>query len=261
MNLDNQFCKARRKEWGTPLAFGPLECGFEGADARQTVTLNRAWLPRTAFTLIELLVVIAIMGGLAALVVGLSGVSSRKLRESRVRAELTSLVSAIENYKSRTGSYPPDNTNNPTLNPLFYELTGCIFTNALPSPASGAGFMTLGSWESISAATYKSVFKVSGVQNSARDPANVPFTRFVPKPKQYAEIDATDDIEILVVPFPGPVDRMIQGKRQGDAKGPVMLNPWRYDASSTNRHNRNTYDLWAEVQLGKNTVTIGNWKE
>jgi prepilin-type N-terminal cleavage/methylation domain-containing protein len=256
MKLDNQFCRARRKEWGTPLAFGPLGCGVEGADARQTRSFNRARLPQTAFTLIELLVVIAIMGGLAALVVGLSGVSSRKLRESRVRAELTSLVSAIENYKSRTGSYPPDNTNNPALNPLFYELTGCIFTNS-PAPT----FMTLGSWEAIPAATYKRIFGVSGVQNSSRDPVNVPYTRFVPKPKQYAEIDDADDVEILVVPFAGPTERMLIGKRQGDSKGRVMLNPWRYDASSTNRHNRTTYDLWAEVQFGKNVITIGNWKE
>jgi len=251
MKLDEQFSGARKTGWGTPLGSAPTGCAQEGAAAR----LKRAALPQSAFTLIELLVVIAIMGGLAALVVGLSSVSSRKLRESRVKTELAALVSAIENYKAAVGFYPPDNTNNASLPPLYYELTGCIFTN------NPSRFLTLGSYEEITAETYKRVFKLSGVQNSARDPLDVKFTRFTPKATQYAEINDPDDIEILVVPFPGPPTRMIAGKRQGDTRGPVMLNPWRYDASSPNRHNRQTYDLWAEVIIGGRTTIIGNWKD
>jgi len=60
-----------------------------------------------AFTLIELLVVISIIGILAGLTVGLSGVASRKSKESRIRGDLNRLVTVIENYKARLGSYPP----------------------------------------------------------------------------------------------------------------------------------------------------------
>src|SRR5205085_8264204 len=97
-----------------------------------------------AFTLIELLVVISIIGILAALIIPLSGIATTKMRISRTSAELNQLVTAIEGYKLETGSYPPDNTNlvlNTTspnlyrttagLNPLFYELTGAVFTNGV----------------------------------------------------------------------------------------------------------------------------------
>src|SRR4051794_19013634 len=60
------------------------------------------------FTLIELLVVISIIGILAGLVLGLAGLATRKSRESRIRTELTKLVTDIENYKAALGLYPPD---------------------------------------------------------------------------------------------------------------------------------------------------------
>ena len=82
---------------------------------------------RRGFTLIELLVVIVIIGILASLVVGLSGTASRKMRESRTRAELAGIGTAIESYKAKFGHYPPDNPKDPALNSLYYELTGCLF--------------------------------------------------------------------------------------------------------------------------------------
>jgi hypothetical protein len=41
-------------------------------------------------------------------------------------------------------------------------------------------------------------------------------------------------------------------------------NFWHYDSSSTNRHNMNSFDLWAEFSIGaKNgqpiVITNGNW--
>ena len=82
---------------------------------------------RRGFTLVELLVVIVIIGILASLVVGLSGTAGRKMRESRTRAELTAIGTAIESYKAKFGHYPPDNPNDPALNSLYYELTGCLY--------------------------------------------------------------------------------------------------------------------------------------
>src|SRR5688572_19932039 len=89
---------------------------------------------RRAFTLLELLVVIALIGLLASMVVGVSGMASRRMREARVKAELNQIVTAIEDYRGDKGSYPPDNAKggvdwDPRLTPLYYELTGAVFTN------------------------------------------------------------------------------------------------------------------------------------
>ena len=83
---------------------------------------------KDGFTLIELLVVIAIIAILAALVVGLSGTAGRKMTESRVKAELAAIETAIEAYKNKFGHYPPDNPDTPTLNALYYELTGVLLS-------------------------------------------------------------------------------------------------------------------------------------
>src|SRR5690242_13512197 len=82
---------------------------------------------RAAFTLIELLVVISIIGVLAGLTVGLTGLATRRSKESRIRGEMTKLINAIENYKSAIGSYPPDNPGFPSTNQLFYELSGTVY--------------------------------------------------------------------------------------------------------------------------------------
>ena len=46
--------------------------------------------------------------------------------------------------------------------------------------------------------------------------------------------------------------------------GTLITNFWHYDASSTNRHNPSSYDLWAEYvsanKGGSNIITTnGNW--
>ena len=80
---------------------------------------------RLAFTLIELLVVIAIMAVLAALIIPITGAVNRHKLRSRTRAELRSIETAIEDYKTKRGYYPPDNPNSPLpLNQLYYELSG-----------------------------------------------------------------------------------------------------------------------------------------
>jgi len=73
---------------------------------------------RSAFTLIELLVVIAIVAILAALTLGTLGYVNRKGAESRARAEVASLASAIDDYKLEFGTYPA------STDVLFKELTG-----------------------------------------------------------------------------------------------------------------------------------------
>jgi len=70
------------------------------------------------FTLIELLVVVAIVAILAGLTLGTMGYVNKKGAESRARAEVAALSSAIDNYKMEFGTYPA------SVEVLFAELTG-----------------------------------------------------------------------------------------------------------------------------------------
>ncbi len=219
-----------------------------------------------AFTLIELLVTIAIIGVLAALVLPLSGIATTKMRIARVKAELNRYVNAIENYKLETGEYPPDHgqvaltpTNNANyktnlaLNPLVYELTGAIFTNRQ--------FVVLTDNEPLGRFDFQKVFKRDGIRNSARLKNDIDFKGFTLKEGQREEVNpqpygvsANTDIELLKVPVPGPF--MMETRDQKS-----KFNPWFYDASSTNRHNKSSFDLWAEIQVQGRTTIIGNWKD
>ena len=232
---------------------------------KQRVTAQAERTPRSgAFTLIELLVVISIIGVLAALVLPLSGVATTKMRISRVKAELNQYVTAIENYKAEVGFYPPDNeelrkvttdtflySSNAAFNPLYYELTGALFTNNM--------FRSVAEQEETPPAALNKTFNVNGVQNSARNKHDLPYKGFSIKASQHSELDEAaystgGDVEVLSVPVPGPFELKGDKNRK--------INPWFYDSSTTNRHNKATYDLWAEIIIGrsKETLIIGNWK-
>jgi len=216
-----------------------------------------------AFTLIELLAVIAIIALLAGIVLTTAGTAIGRSRDSRIRTEKDRLVTAIEDYKAVMGNYPPDNQDSSLKvddpqqyhercgkSSLFYELSGCTFDNA-----GGGTFTTQNKAESVKAADLRNAFGAKGVENSARNKRDIPYKGVNFKPNQISELDKYPDVQVLIV----PVDKApytIPGK------GGRKLNPWFYDASSTNRHNMETYDLWAEItgRDGKPAV-IGNWKE
>jgi prepilin-type N-terminal cleavage/methylation domain-containing protein len=215
-----------------------------------------------AFTLIELLAVIAIIGLLAGVVLGTAGIATEKSRQSRIRTELNRLVSDIESYKAAMGNYPPDNQNSNLSindpkqyhercgkNSLFYELSGCTFDSA-----SGGTFTTQNKADSVAAKELKEALGVKGVENSARNKKDIPWRGVSFKPNQFADIEGFNDVDILIVPVDkGPF--LITAK-----DGKRKLNPWLYDASSTNRHNMESFDLWTEYE-GRNGKTniIGNW--
>jgi len=220
------------------------------------------------FTLVELLVVIVIIGILASLVVGLSGTASRKMRESRTRAELEGIGTAIESYKSNFGHYPPCNPENPVLNALYYELTGALYSptrKTFRDPMSG----TVMKVQAI-----KEHFGVEGFVNTARTEKELkqfyePTPNTVKHISEEHDVDDdghghekhhADEVHVLCAPVPWPLQREDQPVRHHGkvAKG---LNPWRYVTGQQVVNNIGKYDLWAEIVVGDEVLVISNWRK
>ncbi|MCF7668920.1 MAG: hypothetical protein K9N48_03990 [Verrucomicrobia bacterium] len=214
-----------------------------------------------AFTLIELLTVISIIIIIAALLIGLSNVAGKKMRISRVESEMHKLSTAIDSYKSQFGFYPPDNSTNvpntniernanPAVNPLFYELTGTVVTNN--------GFLCLKHQEVISMDNVEKAFNLDGFVNSAKTLENT--HNFLPelKESEHSHIDVGAHVSVLVVPVEGPRDS--NGFPLYTDHGGTPINPWRY-VSTNPTNNPTSYDLWAEINISGEIITIGNWQQ
>ena len=232
---------------------------------------------QAAFTLIELLTVISIIAVLAGLVVGLAPVAGTRIRESRLKAELNALVSAIETYKAKYGVYPPDNYDpvrnvvNPALNPLFYELTGVIVVNN----GDTGYFETVDDNQRFLPATAQTFFNRDGFVNAATRDRYRRLIRHTFKASQSAEVFRSTTsagykkLEVLAVGFAGDAS----GKKNSGfawplnvplAEQPIQtnpgLNPWRY-VSTNPTNNPGTFDLWAEVIVRGKKKIYGNWKQ
>jgi len=217
---------------------------------------------RHAFTLIEMLVVIAIIGIIAAMVVNMNSGAKAAQRKAQVVGEKQSLTLMIDNYQSKLNFYPPDNGElanpdkaSPTwyaanyegwtaANPLLYELTGA--TNNYPN----TGFIQLFDGTNIDSGTYSNMFGRAAVNNGNADEPH-DFFNPGPQPKEYTNYTASPALKGLLVPVALTND-------------PTIHNFWHYDSSSTNRHNLQSYDLWAEyisaTKGGSNIITTnGNW--
>jgi prepilin-type N-terminal cleavage/methylation domain-containing protein len=208
-------------------------------------TLHSNARRRDAFTLMEMLVVIAVIGVLAAMIIGIfPGVMEKRTR-NRVRAELMALTVAIENFKQDQGFYPPDNTNSTAGSPLYYELVGCTLDANQFVPVNGTPVPT---------ARVRPSFGVDGFVNTAA--GNKPSKNYLPDLKDDQRGTLTNSpptpVEVLLVSYKGIY---------GD------FNPWHYNSSSP-VHNPGSFDLWAELDLGKKDnnnnpipVIIGNWRQ
>jgi prepilin-type N-terminal cleavage/methylation domain-containing protein len=176
-----------------------------------------------AFTLIEMLMVIGIIALLAALLVGATSHLGETKARSLVKTELENVKTAIEAYHKKYGFYPQGNPGNPAKPPLYYELTG---TQLTPPVANGQ-------------------FGVKGIVNEVGREGENFFKNLGVEGKSYRDIDPPNGVFVLTVPYKGP---------DGD------INPWRY-VSKNPTNNTETYDLWAEIQVGNKKIVIGNWKE
>lgn len=227
---------------------------------------------RRGFTLLELLMVIAVMAIIAGLLVGLAPVASVRMKESRTRAELARLVSAIESYKARHGVYPPDHivryeqgypVVDPLINPLFYELTGVLVVN---TPQNGY-FVPLGDADGTGKRlTPEDVSRFfgpnrDGFVNAATEENQRRLYRVSFKEKQVERISEPNDVDIkvLVAPVPWPLNDS-RFPPLINVPGKESINPWRY-VSTNPTNNPAQFDLWCEVIIGGKRKVIGNWGE
>ncbi len=204
-----------------------------------------------AFTLIELLMVIAIIGILAGLVLAGVKYASGAKKKVLVGGTRESLMSAIDSYHASYGSYPPDNpmiataTNQDqagviaSTNQLFYELFGATYDPNTATYAAHDG-------STISAAVISSTFGgIGGIRNSLAGEVKS-FWNPPPQTNYYLPYPNGAQAFVVLVPF------------DPNSSSP---NRWHYDASSTYRHNKQSYDLWAVYNDGGTLITNGNWKQ
>ena len=208
---------------------------------------------KSGFTLVEMLVVISIIATLAAM----TAVAAKTITEKRtiklVEAQMRQIESAVVDYKTKLGFYPPDNGNqgNATwtaLSPLFYELTGTVTVPRGGIP-TGDYSSVLGN-DTITAGALQGVFGRKGLANSSEQTRKNFFPSMLPF--HFKEVTVgLENVKLLVVPakgresFSGPADKEI--------------NPWRYNSSSPT-NNTGSFDLWAELKFQNRTVIVGNWK-
>lgn len=239
-----------------------------------------------AFTLIEMLVVIGIIGILAALIVNLAPMASEAKKNKLVEAQKNALITMIDIYKDKMGSYPIDNAYNasnnvaynyynlgsPRTNLLFYELAGVTYENILNK--GKAGYIALDGKNEVYSTTIEKYMGLgAGIANSMNsqkfytlplEPRTLP----VRKNEPFKPIPGSDKLDpdytpdnpnagVMLLTVPVLLEKDPYNGYQATTAN--FFNTWYYDCSSTNRHNPESYDLWAIYSVGNKIVTNGNW--
>ncbi|MFZ4695513.1 MAG: prepilin-type N-terminal cleavage/methylation domain-containing protein [Verrucomicrobiia bacterium] len=212
--------------WVIPVRFLDLPPAVQGLPARRTSIKG--------FTLIELMTVMSIIIILAGLVVGISSYANRSAIESRTKAEIKAMETALEAYKADYGAYPPLDQNAFTPGATPVPTDGCqINTNFL----AGSSVPKSNGWLNVHF-VYRALSGVS---------SNVPKTYMTFTPKQ------TNAVTI------------------GTATYTVILdpngNPYGYNPFNPSA-NPQTYDLWSAGVDGKSSYPtlsstnddLGNWQ-
>jgi prepilin-type N-terminal cleavage/methylation domain-containing protein len=194
---------------------------------------------RSGFTLVEMLVVIAIMAILAALLI--PGISKMKQRAAlnRAQTELSRVATAIDAYKEKLGSYPPDSRGDFSRSALYYELVGCRIIG------NSAGVVTFAPNDG--SAPVSTLVLTNGVANSATgsDDGSVAPQSFLKemKPNQYS------------ASVPRYLGVSIDGANMIGEVTPFFYN------SSNPTNNPNKYDLWLDLRLGGKVYRVNNWSK
>ncbi len=210
-----------------------------------------------AFTLVEMLTVMAVIAVLAAILFPAFGAIKKSGTIKKTRAQLGKVVLSIEAYKAQHGHYPPDNTNNPALNQLYYELAGTKLVNGNEfQTESGQGNLLAGS-----VPVFFGGPSVSGFVNVSRGSGDD-----AQQAKNYLIGIPPTDYLLITNGVPN-IEGIVLGT---SVKGPLMLNdpspaartinPWRY-VSTGATNNPGHFDLWVDVTVGGKTLRIGNWRE
>jgi len=211
--------------------------------------------PLPAFTLVEMLIVIAIIGILAGLIFTGTKAANRQKILSKARAELASAESAIINYQTKFGHYPPDNPDSPWRNQLYFELLGVNL--------SGPNFVTLDGTAQIPAASVSALIgpKVSGFVNLTTGSGDEghPAIAFLKglKPGQSATIappGTPPGLTILACSVPWPAN-LVSVTGNNDGVNPVCYN------SSAPVNNPESFDLWIDVVINNQTNRVCNWSK
>jgi prepilin-type N-terminal cleavage/methylation domain-containing protein len=209
-----------------------------------------------AFTLIELLVVISIIGVLAALLFPVFSAVKKHALINHAQAEMAQLETAIDNYKSNYGFYPPGNANNPAINQLYYELTGT--TNL-----ANGDFESLDGSSTVSSNSVNGFFGVGGFMNCSKIGAG----EDAPKAKDFLPDLKSNQIGSITNGASGPgnsADLIVSSIDWPTAAGAQIdvqshNNPWRYNSSSPT-NNPGAYDLWLQILIKPGlTNLICNW--
>jgi type II secretory pathway pseudopilin PulG len=186
-----------------------------------------------------MLTVIAIIALLATLTLAVIPGVREKRDKAVARAQLRALTVAINDYKTDLNEYPPDNTNDVSRPPLFYELTGVSTDKAgrFTNDVSGQkGFSA------------QPPFAQSGFRNTRADGSAGKNYYAELKPRQYAQ-DASGPpyggYWFIVVPVRGPNPD---------------FNPFHYNSSNP-ANNPNSYDLWVDITPRGNVIRIDNWSK
>jgi prepilin-type N-terminal cleavage/methylation domain-containing protein len=217
---------------------------------------------RAAFTLIELIVVIAIIGILASLIIPVIGAVNRKKQIALAQAQLKDVEAAIDGYKTKLGFYPPDNTNNPAISPLYFELLGTTNNGAgQPNPTLWVTMDGSAQIDNSSGENIGNVFSLGGFANTSTrahtDDSGAAASTFLNNltPNEIGEYDpAKPLIKLLVCSVQWPPNL--------GTTPPVLtnpgLNPWRY-VSTHPTNNSSSYDLWVDLVIKGKTNRICNW--
>jgi len=206
---------------------------------------------RRAFTLVEMLVVIAVIATLAAMIFPAAHKLKDNATKQKAQTELKLMVSAIQNYKSQYGHYPPDHPGNPITNGLYFELLGAV--------QKGLNFETQNGDAKILATSVAGTFGQGGFVNCTKggsDDNGQAAKKFLVelKPTQYGEIAPGSNVRVLACSVKWP------DNNTSPIPTSPGLNPWRYVASNPT-NNSGEFDLWVDILIGGKTNRVGNWSD